>query len=236
MTIHINAKKGEIAPTILLPGDPLRAKFLADNFLSDVRQFNEVRGMLGYTGNYKGKSISVMGTGMGIPSISIYAHELVTEYKVKHLIRIGTAGSLSDKTKIGSLIAAISASTDSNIPKQTFPTASFSPSPSYRLIKAAENSAKREGIILSVGPVLSSDQFYMDKSDWWHCWRDHGILAVEMEAAGLYLVANRLGAEALAVVTVTDELYSGNKMDSTQRQTAVTQMMSVALGMTLDLE
>ncbi|WP_276979777.1 purine-nucleoside phosphorylase [Johnsonella ignava] len=232
-TPHIDAKEGEIAQTILLPGDPLRARFIADNFLDNVRQFNSTRNMLGFTGTYKDREISVMGTGMGCPSIGIYSYELINFYKVKNLIRIGTAGSLMSDVHIKDVVFGMGACTTSNYPNLMGLKGTFAPICSYVLLEKAVAAAKKLGINYHVGNILSSDMFYgpykeisggMD-------WSDMGVMAVEMEAAALYTNAAAGGANALSILTISDSIITGESTSSYERQTAFTSMMEVALSL-----
>lgn len=232
-TPHIDAKEGEIAQTILLPGDPLRARFIADNFLDNVRQFNSTRNMLGFTGTYKDREISVMGTGMGCPSIGIYSYELINFYKVKNLIRIGTAGSLMSDVHIKDVVFGMGACTTSNYTNLMGLKGTFAPICSYVLLEKAVAAAKKLGINYHVGNILSSDMFYgpykeisggMD-------WSDMGVMAVEMEAAALYTNAAAGGANALSILTISDSIITGESTSSYERQTAFTSMMEVALSL-----
>lgn len=229
MSVHINAKENQIAESILLPGDPLRAKFIADNFLEDVICYNEVRGMYGFTGTYKGKRVSVQGTGMGIPSISIYVNELIQSYGVKNLIRVGTCGSFQEKVKVRDMVIGMSASTDSNINKIRFEGRDFAPTASFKLLKKAYDLAVEKGFDPKVGNILSSDTFYNDNPDSWKQWAKFGCLAVEMEAAGLYTLAAKYGVDALAILTVSDHIVTGEATSAEERQTTFTNMMEVAL-------
>ncbi|TDT61301.1 purine-nucleoside phosphorylase [Fonticella tunisiensis] len=229
-TPHINVKeKGIIAETILLPGDPLRAKFIADNYLENAVQFNEVRNMLGFTGIYKGKRISVMGTGMGMPSIGIYSYELIHFYGVKNLIRIGSCGSLQENVKIRDIVIGMSSSTDSNFAQQYNLPGTYAPTASWELLKKAVDVAERKGIEVKVGNILSSDVFYGDDPESWKKWAKMGVLAVEMEAAALYMNAARAGANALCILTVSDSLVTHEATSSEERQKSFTQMMEIAL-------
>lgn len=229
-TPHIETKEpGIIAETILLPGDPLRAKFIADNFLKDVVQFNAVRNMFGYTGTYNGKKISVMGTGMGIPSIGIYSYELIHFYGVKNLIRIGSCGAMQPNLELYDLVFGLSASTNSNYLEQYELPGTFSPSANFNLLKKAVNVADEKGYKYHVGSILSSDVFYEDNKENWKKWAKMGILAVEMEAAALYANAARAGANALTILTVSDSLVTHELTTSEERQKAFTKMMEVAL-------
>lgn len=229
MSIHINAKENAIAESILLPGDPLRAKFIAENFLEDVTCYNEVRGMLGFTGTYKGKRVSVQGTGMGIPSISIYVNELIQSYGVKNLIRVGTCGGYTEKVKVRDLIIAMSASTDSNINKIRFRGRDYAPTASFKLLHKAYDIAIKKGFDPKVGNVFSSDTFYGDDPDDWKLWAKFGCLAVEMEAAALYTTAAKFGVDALALLTVSDHFITGELTTAEERQTTFTNMIEVAL-------
>jgi len=229
MSIHINAKEGQIAESILLPGDPLRAKFIAENFLEDVVCYNEVRGMYGFTGNYKGKPVSVQGTGMGMPSISIYATELIQSYGAKNLIRVGTCGAYQEEIKIRDLVIAMAASTDSNINSIRFQGCNFAPTASFKLLKRAYDIAVEKGISPKVGNVFSSDTFYGDAPDDWKLWAKFGCLAVEMETAALYTIAAKYGVDALALLTASDHFISGEVTTAEERETTFTRMIEVAL-------
>ena len=229
MSIHIAAKDGEIADAVLLPGDPLRAKFIAENFFENPVRYTEVRNMYGYTGTYKGKRISVQGTGMGIPSISIYVNELFKDYDVKRAIRVGTAGSLQEGVKIRDLVIAMSASTDSGANALRFEGRSFAPTASFNLLKAAYDAATAKGWSPKVGNILSSDMFYTENPDEWKMWARYGALAVEMEAAELYTLAAKYGREALAILTISDSLVTHEATSAEERQTTFTRMMEVAL-------
>jgi purine-nucleoside phosphorylase len=229
MSIHIAAQPGEIAETILLPGDPLRARFIAETFLENPRQYNEVRGMFGYTGTYKGKPVSVQGTGMGIPSISIYANELFRDYGVKRAIRIGTAGSIRENLKIRDLVIALSACTDSGANNIRFGSRNYAPTASFGLVKHAWDSAVSRGWNPAVGPVVSSDMFYTEDPEEWKLWAKFGCLCVEMETAELYTLAAKYGREALSLLTISDSLTSHEETTPQERQNTFTRMMEVAL-------
>lgn len=229
MSIHIEAKEGQIAETILLPGDPLRAKFIAEKFLKDVVCYNQVRGMHGFTGTYKGKRISVQGTGMGMPSISIYSTELIQSYGVKNLIRVGTCGSFKKELKVKDIIIAMAASTDSNINKIRFHGRDFAATASFRLLKQAYDISVSKGIDVKVGNILSTDTFYGDDPDSWKLWADFGVMAVEMEAAALYTIAAKFGVDALALMTVSDHLVTGEVTTAQERETTFTNMIEIAL-------
>jgi len=229
MSIHIGAKEGDIAGTVLLPGDPLRAKYIAENFLIDVICYNEVRGMFGYTGTYKGKRISVQGTGMGIPSISIYVNELITNYKAKNLIRIGSCGSMQPDIKIRDVILAMSASTDSHINKIRFNGMDYAPTANFNLLKRAHDIALEKDIPIKIGSVLTTDTFYNDDPNSWKHWANYGILAVEMETAVLYTLAAKFKVNALSILTVSDSLVTREETTSEERQKTFNQMVEVAL-------
>jgi purine-nucleoside phosphorylase len=229
MSIHIGAKPGEIAHSILLPGDPLRATFIAENLLEEAICFNNVRGMKGFTGNYRGKRVSVMGTGMGMPSHSIYVNELIQEYDVQTLIRVGTAGALQPNLKLGDVVLAMSASTDSNVNLLRFGGREFAPCANFDLLLAAYHAAQAQGIRVSVGGILTSDIFYSDDPDWWKVWAEHGVLACEMETNALYTIASKLKVRALSIVTISDSLITHEEATSEQRQQGFTKMVELAL-------
>ena len=209
MSIHIGAKQGQIAPTILLPGDPMRAKYIAETMLEDVICFNKVRGMLGFTGRYGDNHVSVMGTGMGIPTLSIYVHELITEYHVKTLIRVGTCGALQPYLKVGDVVLAMAASTNSHINKLRFGGMDYAPTASFDLLLKAYEAAKGSGSKVYVGGMLSSDTFYGDDPGMWKKWAAYGILVVEMETSGLYTLAAKFKVDALSILTVSDSAVTG---------------------------
>lgn len=229
MSIHIGAKEGQIAPTILLPGDPRRAKFIADEFLETPVCFNEVRGMLGFTGFYEGKSISVMGTGMGVPSVSIYVNELISEYGVKTLLRVGTCGALQAELAFGDIVFAMAASSDSHINRIRFDGRDYAPTASFPLLLRAYEAAKARGVSVRVGNILTSDTFYDDDPDSWKKWAAFGVLAVEMETAGLYTLAAKFGADALSILSVSDCLPVGEAVPTEQREKGFAQMIEIAL-------
>jgi purine-nucleoside phosphorylase len=229
MSIHIGAKPGEIAEAVLLPGDPLRAQFVADTFLSDAVCHSRVRGMLGFTGTYQGRRVSVQGTGMGVPSISIYAHELITEYGARRLIRIGTCGALQAELKLGEVILAQAASTDSAVNRIRFGGADFAPVPSFELLYKAYELARAHRLPVRVAPVLTSDTFYADNPDFWKLWARYGVAAAEMETAALYTIAAGLGAQALSMLTVSDNLVTDSSATAEERQQGYTAMMELAL-------
>lgn len=229
-TPHIGAKYGEIAPTVIMAGDPLRAKFMADKYLDNPVQFNNVRGMLGFTGTYKGKKVSVMGHGMGIPSIGIYTYELFNFYGVKTIIRIGSAGAYHKDLKIGDLVLAMGACTDSNYAAQYQLTGTFAPIADFDLLRKAVDTCQELGYRYKVGNVLSSDVFYSDNPQG-DKWMKMGVLAVEMEAAALYMNAARSGNRAMALFTVSDHILTGEVTTAEERQTTFTRMMDVALSL-----
>jgi purine-nucleoside phosphorylase len=229
MSVHIAAKEGDIAESILLPGDPLRAKFVAENFLENPVQYNSVRNVLGFTGTYKGKKVSVQGTGMGIPSISIYVNELFKEYGVKRAIRIGTAGSLNKDVKIRDLVLAMSACTDSGANNIRLGGRNYAPTASFSLLKTSWDIAVSKGWQPKVGPVVSSDMFYTEDPDEWKLWAKFGCLALEMECAELYTLAAKYGREALGILTISDSLITGEATSAEERQNTFTRMMEVAL-------
>jgi purine-nucleoside phosphorylase len=236
MSIHIGAGKDDIADTILLPGDPLRAKFVAENFLENHTCYNEVRGMYGFTGTYKGRRISVQGSGMGMPSLSIYAHELINDYDVKHLMRIGSCGGMQPHVKVRDVLLALSASTDSGMNRIRFNGMDFAPGASYKLLKTAGDAAADLNIDVKAGNILSSDTFYGDDPDAWKLWSRYGVLAVEMESSALYTLAARFGVHALSLLTVSDDLVTGEKTTSEEREKTFTDMMKLALETALRLE
>lgn len=230
-TPHNAAKEGEIAKTVLMPGDPLRAKYIAETYLENPTCFNTVRNMFGYTGTYKGKRISVMGGGMGIPSIGIYSYELYSFYGVENIIRIGSAGGFQDDVKVRDIVIAMGACTDSNYVNQYGLPGHFAPIASYELLSRAVAIAKEKNINTKVGNVLSSDAFYNANQNANDLWKSMGVLCVEMEAAGLYMNAAKLGKKALAILTISDHIYTGESLDPEARQTTFNDMMEIALEM-----
>ena len=229
MSVHIGAEAGDIAPTVLLPGDPMRAKYIAENYLEEVYCYNQVRGMHGFTGRYQGKLISVQGTGMGIPSISIYLHELINQYQVRNLIRIGSCGSLQPDIKVRDIILAMSASTDSSINKIRFRGKDYAPTACYQLLRRAESIAEKKHLDIRVGNVLTTDMFYHDDPNHWQIWADYGALAVEMETAALYTMAAKFKVTALSILTVSDSLISGEETTPEEREMTFNQMAELAL-------
>lgn len=228
-TPHIAAGEGEIAKTVLLPGDPLRAKFIAETFLENVTCFNTVRNMLGFTGEYNGKKVSVMGSGMGMPSIGIYSYELYNFYDVDRIIRIGSAGGISDEVKLRDLVIGMGASTNSNYAAQYNLPGTIAPLADFGLVRRAVESAEEQGIHVAVGNILSSDVFYNADPTFNDRWKQMGILCVEMEAAALYLNAAYAKKEALCMLTISDHLYTGEALPASERQTSFREMMQVAL-------
>ncbi|MCI5880908.1 MAG: purine-nucleoside phosphorylase [Lachnospiraceae bacterium] len=228
-TPHNGAEKGDIAKTVLMPGDPLRAKYIADTYLKDVKCFNTVRNMFGYTGTYEGKEVSVMGGGMGMPSIGIYSFELYHFYDVDQIIRIGSAGGISDKVKVRDLVIGMGASTNSNFASQYKLPGTFAPIADFGLLRKAVEIAEEKNIPVAVGNILSSDTFYTDDETANDQWKKMQILCVEMEAAALYMNAARAGKKALCMLTISDHLYTGEALSAEDRQTSFHEMMEVAL-------
>lgn len=229
MSVHIEAKKGEIAETILLPGDPLRAKWIAETFLEDAVCFNRIRNMLGYTGTYKGKRVSTMGSGMGVPSISIYAHELITQYGVKNLIRVGSSGSYQAHVKVRDVVLAMAASSTNGVNELRFGGADYAPTADFGLFMKAVEAARAKNIDVKAGNVLTSDIFYADDFESYKKWSKFGVLCVEMEAAGLYTVAAQHNVNALAILTISDSLVTGERTTSKERETTFKDMIEIAL-------
>ena len=229
MSIHIEAKAGRIAEAVLLPGDPLRAQFVAETYLENPECYSRVRGMLGFTGTYRGKKVSVQGTGMGVPSISIYVHELIAEYGAKRLIRIGTCGSLQENLKLGEVVLAQAACTDSGVNRIRFQGCDFAASASFELLLKAHQAAGQQGVTLRVGTVLTSDTFYSDDPESWKIWARYGVLAAEMETAALYTLAAGHAVQGLSILTVSDSLVTGETATTEQRQQGYTDMMEIAL-------
>ena len=230
--VSLEAKPGDFAKTCLLPGDPLRAQYIAETFLSDVRKVNSVRNMLAFTGDYQGTQVSVMGSGMGIPSISIYAKELITEYGVQNLIRVGSCGAVSAKVKIRDVIIGMGACTDSRVNRQRFQNHDYSAIASYHLLKAANDAASELNLPVTNGNLFSADLFYTPNSSMFDTMESMGVLAVEMEAAGLYGVAAEFNAQALAICTVSDHIRTGEATTSAERQSSFEEMMRIALDTT----
>lgn len=229
MSLHIEAKPGEIADKILLPGDPLRAKWIAENFLENPICYNTQRGMLGYTGTYKDVRVSVQGTGMGLPSFQIYAHELINHYGVTKLIRVGSAGSYQDHVKINDLILAMSASTDSSINRRKFGAADFAPTATFPLFNKAVKELESKGQKFHAGNILSTDIFYDQDPDYFKKWSAYNVLGVEMETAALYTFGNRFNVETLSILTVSDSLITGESMPAIMREQTLEEMVVLAL-------
>lgn len=228
-TAHINAKKGDFAKTVLFPGDPLRAKYIAENFLTEAKLVTDVRNMFGFTGIYKGKAVSVMGSGMGIPSASIYAKELFTEYDVDNIIRVGSAGSVSEKVKIRDVVIGQGACTDSVVNRTRFGGMDFAAIASYPLLRNAVDAAEAAGKNVHVGNIMSADLFYHPDYAVFDTLEKMGVLGVEMEAAGLYGVAAEYGKNALAIVTISDHIRSGEQTTAEERQSTFNDMVEIAL-------
>jgi purine-nucleoside phosphorylase len=228
MTPHLEAKLGDYAETVLLPGDPLRAKWIAETFFDNARQVNGIRNCLGFTGNYKGLAVSVQATGMGQPSTAIYAHELIHFYGAKTLVRVGTCGGIHPSVKLRDVVLAQTASTDSAMNRAAFQPFEFAPAADFGLLRAAADEAARRGIRAHVGGIVSSDLFY-GPEERYQVLTDHGVLGVEMEASTLYTVAARAGARALAICTMSDCLITGAALDPAARQSSLTEMVTLAL-------
>ena len=228
-TPHINAEKGDFADTVLMPGDPLRAKYIADTYLENVRQVNDVRNMFGYTGTYQGREISVMGHGMGIPSVSIYAKELITDYGVKSIIRVGSCGAVRDDVNVRDVVIGLGACTDSKVNRMRFNDHDFAAIADFELTSHAVAAAKAQNVPVKVGNIFSADLFYNPQTDMAELMKRYGIVGVEMEAAGLYGVAAEFGARALTICTVSDHILKGDSLSSADRQTTFNDMMVIAL-------
>lgn len=233
-TPHINAEIGAFAKTVLMPGDPLRAKFIAESFLENATLVNNVRGIQGYTGTYKGVPVSVMASGMGIPSIGIYSYELFSFYGVENIIRVGSAGGMQESIKVRDVVIGMGACTNSNFASQYGVDGTFAPIASYNLLAPCVDKAKELGINYHVGNLISSDTFYSDR-DTTAEWQKMGVLAIEMEAAGLYMTAARLKKNALAICTVSDHLLTGEATSSEERQKTFTDMINLALEVAISL-
>jgi purine-nucleoside phosphorylase len=229
MTIHIGASKGDIAETVLMPGDPYRAKWAAENFLRDAKLVNETRGMLGYTGSWNGNCVTIQGSGMGMPSLSIYANELIRDFGAKTLIRIGSCGGMQPQVKLRDVILAMTASTVASPSQSIFKELNFAPTADWSLLQAAYQAAQSRDIGIHVGGIYSSDTFYDERPDLNEQMVRHGILGVEMEAAELYTLAARYQCRALAVLTVSDHLGTGEALPSDQRERSFGDMVEIAL-------
>ena len=233
MSIHIGAEKGQIADKVLLAGDPLRARAIADRFLEDIFEYNSVRGMYGYTGTYNGSRVSIQGTGMGIPSISIYAHELIHEYGVKKLIRVGTCGCIQQDLDLGQVLLAIGACTDSTTNNLAFNGLHYAPTANFQLLRNAYQQAERLGVNCVVGNIFSTDLFYLDHHNRYKPWIDHGVLAVDMETSALYTLAAKSKVKALSILTVSDNIITGAISSTQDRQEKFMDMMKIALNVSL---
>lgn len=229
MSIHIEAKKDEIAETVLLPGDPMRAKWIAETFLENPKCYNEVRGMLGYTGLYNGKRVSVQGTGMGIPSTLIYVEELIQEYGVENLIRVGSAGSYQEEVKIRDIVFAMAASSTSSINTRRFHESNYAATANFQLFDKAVIEARKRNIAIKAGNVLSTDEFYADDFNNYKLWAQFGVLCVEMEAAGLYTIAAKYKKKALTILTISDSLVTGERTTAQEREATFEEMITIAL-------
>ena len=230
MSVHIGAQPGEIAERVLLPGDPMRAKWIAETFLDDPKCYTQVRGMLGFTGTWQGVPVSVQGSGMGMPSASIYTHELINEYGVRDLIRIGSCGALAEELQLGDVVAAIGSATDSNMNRVRFDgLVDYAPVADFTLLRTAVEVAERRGTEMRVGPILAADAFYTDRPDLYDTLADYGVLAVEMESAAIYTIAARYKARALTILTVSDHIKRGEAMESAQRETGFSAMVQIGL-------
>ena len=228
MTIHIGANVDEVAETVLLPGDPIRAKVMAEEYLSDVVCYNKVRGMLGFTGHYKGQRVSIQGTGMGCPSISIYAQELIKDYNVKNLVRVGSCGAIQKNVDLKDIILAASASSDSGINNQLFQGRTFAPTASFDLLFKVKQQADEMNKNIHVGNILTTDLFY-DETEFWKTWFKYGVLAIDMESSALYTLCARFGVKSLSILTVSDHLLTQEKVTSEERQNDFHQMIELAL-------
>lgn len=228
-TPHIEAAVGDFAETVLMPGDPLRAKFIAENFLEDAKCVTRVRNMFGYTGTYKGKRVSVMGSGMGVPSISIYATELYKEYGVENIIRIGSCGAVRDDIKVRDIVVGLGASTDSNVNRMRFNNLDFAALADFGLLKNVVDTAEKLNLDVNVGNIFTADLFYTPNPEMFSLMEQRGILAVEMEAAGLYGVAAEYGKKALTVLTVSDHIKTGEQTTADERETTFKDMMELTL-------
>mgnify|MGYP001321710703 CR=1 FL=1 len=230
MSVHIGAKQGDIADKILLPGDPLRAKYIAETYLENVTQYNEVRGMLGFTGTYKGERVSVQGTGMGVPSISIYVNELIREYGVNKLIRVGTCGALQKDVKVRDVILAQGATTDSQVNRMIFGGIDYAPLADFELLRKAYQNGTEKGLNIKVGNVFTSDSFYRENAkEVNELLASYQVLAVEMESTALYTLAAKYGKQALSILTVSDHIITGEETTAEERQTTFHEMMEIAL-------
>jgi purine-nucleoside phosphorylase len=230
MSVHIGAQPGDIAERVLMPGDPLRAKWIAETYLEDAKCYSQVRGMFGFTGKWQGVDVSIQGSGMGMPSASIYAHELINDYGVKTLIRVGSCGALTEDLELRDVIAASGSATDSNMNRMRFDgLIDYAPVADFGLLRTAVEVAERRNIPMRVGPILAADAFYTDRPDLYDALADYGVLAVEMESAALYTIAMRYRARALTILTVSDNLKTGARTTSEEREQTFGQMVEIAL-------
>ncbi len=234
MSTHIAAEHGQVAARVLLPGDPLRAEWIAQTYLTDVQCYSRVRNMLGFTGTFRGERVSVQGTGMGQPSLAIYAHELLSEYDARTLVRVGSCGALTSDLALRDVILAMSASTDSAMNRHRFEGIDFAPTADYGLLRAADDAARARGLSVRVGPVASWDVFYSDRPELLERLAGYGVLAVEMETAALYTLAAKHGARALAVLTVSDVVVTGEQASAVERERSFADMVELALEAVLD--
>jgi len=229
MSFHLEAKKGEIADKVLLPGDPLRAKYIAENFLENSVKYNNVRGMFGYTGTYKGHKVSVQGTGMGVPSISIYITELINDYDVKNLIRIGTSGSIQEDIKIMDVIVPMSSCSNSNLNNKIFGFDTYAPTASFKLFKNALKASEELNTEIKSGTILTSDSFYSFNKEFPNPWKDYNVLAVEMETSALFTIASKYNVDALSILTISDSILTGKTITSEQKERALNDMIILSL-------
>ncbi len=230
MSVHIGAEPGEIAERVLLPGDPMRAKWIAETYLDDPKCYTQVRGMLGFTGTWQGVPVSVQGSGMGMPSASIYTHELINEYGVKTLIRVGSCGALAEDLRLRDVIAAIGSATDSNMNRTRFDgLVDYAPVADFGLLRTSVEVAERRGVAMRVGPILAADAFYTDRPDLYDSLAEYGVLAVEMESAAIYTIAARYKARALTILTVSDHIKRGERMTPEQREQGFSDMVAIGL-------
>jgi purine-nucleoside phosphorylase len=230
MSVHIGAQPGDIAERVLMPGDPLRAKWIAETYLEDAKCYSQVRGMFGFTGKWQGVDVSIQGSGMGMPSASIYAHELINDYGAKTLIRVGSCGALTEELQLRDVIAASGSATDSNMNRMRFDgLIDYAPVADFGLLRTAVEVAERRDIPMRVGPIFAADAFYSDRPDLYDTLADYGVLAVEMESAALYTIAMRYRARALTVLTVSDNIKTGARTTSEEREQTFGQMVEIAL-------
>lgn len=229
MSFHLEAKKGDIADKVLLPGDPLRAKYIAETYLENVKKYNNVRGMYGFTGEYKGHKVSVQGTGMGVPSISIYITELIKDYGAKKLIRIGSCGSINDTINLRDLIVPMSASSNSNVENNIFGFNTYAPTANFQLFKNALSASEELNLSFHSGNILTSDSFYNMNKDFPGIWSDFNVLAVEMESSALFTIGAKYDVEALSILTVSDSILTGESISNEEKEKALDDMITLAL-------